>query len=372
MDDADDDGCGAGLILPPEPEPASEVAQQMRRLQPRVSDPRSEASDISEDAFAKLLFFSITEKCIGRLLHPTMVKQSADWGYQDLVINALRAEYNAECREILTQSQVGGDQAPTRVLTQEYLQRYVHTIRLWTPGDRTHFRIQPLSDVADEHVSHALQSLLDRQAFEGRLDGEVHTLALPAQDERLVALHELAKLGIVKCCSSAADSGEVTSWQLTEAGLYELKPTHSLVKCSKPFEPRRDIEPSQMTLWELVLRLEATGWSRKVWHDHKSSPAALVLSDLGHRPGAKTFYIRAGAKTLRRCYLLALLEASDLKKKGVEAIEHFRRDRYYTKILHGRQHGITRAIGMDPELGGLTGCTTEAQAKAASKHTRSV
>ncbi|CAE7249186.1 unnamed protein product [Symbiodinium microadriaticum] len=235
-DDEIEKGLVGGAVAP---EHASQVTQRTRHLRRRVSDPTAEASsEISSDAFEKMLFFSITEKCIGRLLHPSMVQQSNSWSYQDIVINALRAEYKEE------------------VLTQEYLQRHADTLRIWTPSDR--------------------------------LDGEVRTLALPAEDERLLALNELAK----------------------------------------------------------------RGWSRTVWHAN-NSPPALVLSDLGHRSGAKTFYIKAEAKTLRRSYLLALLGVSELQKNGVETIQHFRKDRYYTKLFQGPQHGITRAIGLDPELEAL-------------------
>eukprot|EP00959_Pyramimonas_sp_CCMP1952_P447611 9372599-Pyramimonas_sp.AAC.1 len=82
-----------------------------------------------------------------------------------------------------------------------------------------------------------------------------------------------------------------------------------------------------MTQLELLLHLERHGWARGVWLDAGSPAAVDVLTG-----SPKKWWVKPGAITVGRQYLLALARLADARPEFT-TVEHLKPESYYKRLF---------------------------------------
>ena len=85
---------------------------------------------------------------------------------------------------------------------------------------------------------------------------------------------------------------------------------------------RAALPAAECTIWELVVRLRESGWAC-VPHEGRPAPTQY------RRAGAKQWYLKTGAKSISRFYLVALLAADSNDFE----VFHFEKDSVYRCLL---------------------------------------
>ena len=165
----------------------------------------------------------------------------------------------------------------------------------------THYGSQlPVEGCSVEEASNALDALYNASALEGAENPR--QLNIDNQtDSRKEALERLAVEGYV---AKLSDTGDVSSWHLTEAGA-ELVDTSLWLQLG-PLVPRlRDVPPEEMTELELLGVLDRRRWRGRVWYKqschrtHLGPAPPPVITATGE---PKEWWVHDGGVQLdRRC-----------------------------------------------------------------------
>ena len=127
---------------------------------------------------------------------------------------------------------------------------------------------------------------------------------------------------------------------LTEAGKASVTTSLKLHHLSKLCEVPSDKPATDLTVWQLIVKLSRDGW-RCVRKRKNPNEAPYVPED----GGPKVWYTSPGATNIAHSYLLCLSE-------GLHTVHHFRPSSYYTALHEGkpwnaRRQGRSRAMAED-------------------------
>lgn len=222
------------------------------------------------------------------------------------------------------------------------------SVQRWSRKELMYFSHREVDGVPLEDASKALEACVGAGAWEGEQSLELDVSA-PEHRNLDVTLMCLAEHGLVKCVQ--LDDGPRRSWQMTSKGAGELQcgvVLHSPVNVSAA---RGQNDPDKMTSWELIVRLQADGWSL----DQARSANKLEPFNV-QRNTPKIVWLNENNQDLSRPYLQCLAWRPSLKAHGIDKISHLQPKTYYNEILEaaglrhtrGRRKAVRRgALQLD-------------------------
>jgi len=151
-----------------------------------------------------------------------------------------------------------------------------------------------------------------RQPFKCGVDDECHA--------------ELIGFESSGCVSRVIDTDSSIEWVMTDLGREKL---HQRILADSPVPAlvaRPGIVEDDLTVFELLFRLENAGWECFV-KEPRVTPSP-------YKPGGvKAFWMKEAAETFSTFYLRALLHGAEI----VHSVEHFRENQYYIDLLEGKE-----------------------------------
>ena len=156
-------------------------------------------------------------------------------------------------------------------------------------------------------------------------------------------MERLERQGVVPIADE--DAGK-SQWMLTELGVREVVPLQIMCAPRSALQSRPGVALARATSYELLLMLEAAGWS---WchREPKQRPLPYAFPD-----GELVFY--TPGLNLLHGYARCLLLARDLHASGItKQIEHCEPVTYYRKLLEkhenvGRSRNSKRLVCWSP------------------------
>ena len=133
------------------------------------------------------------------------------------------------------------------------------SLREWSVAKGLAFTVDSFPDASTRGhpMCEALHALKQANAFEGD-----RPLGVPDVDEELT--DGLKALESVNCAMCVERRDGLTFWTFTEKGSSSFRVGIRLCNPVSVCEPRADVQPKDMTTWELVKALQGQGWTATV------------------------------------------------------------------------------------------------------------
>ena len=173
----------------------------------------------------------------------------------------------------------------------------------------------------------AATRLVEAHALQGQAPEEERP-TWKAPDHLLGAVKTLAARGAIARANEGGD------WQLTRLGVQSLSFLLRLHSPERVDAPRRSArKAAHMTRLEMWSALEAGGWSCRPAVTRSQRPQTPDWDLRLDPPAERLFFLQPRGKLPSAPYMQALLSRDELLLKGVHTLPHFRRARFYARVL---------------------------------------